>query len=121
MQINTELHGVLGWKTLREQCRHNTGESIAHAAARHAWIPGGVDESLSTRYRDDRARSLENHVATMLEREGPGDFHAISVDLCSRFSRETCHFARVRRKHGSSLRLLQAVDLQRQVVQGIRI
>src|ERR1043166_6031494 len=101
MQINTELHRVFGCETLRQQCRQNTGESVAHAAARHAWIPGGVDENLAIRRRDDRARSFENHVATVLECEAPSDFHAISIDLCGRFSRQTCHFARMWREYGS--------------------
>ena len=81
VQINAELHRVFRSKALAEKRREHSRENIAHAAARHARVAGGIDKNFPVRRGDYGARPFENQVTAVFDGKRARDADAIGVDI----------------------------------------
>src|SRR5262249_14165698 len=112
MQINSELHCIFGVKSLAQKRCQSPSENIAHSAARHSRITGGVDKYFSFRCRDYRPRPLEHDMTAVLHRKGASGPDPVAIHGGSVLVDQPSHLSRMRCENGRSLGMAQSIYFQ---------
>src|SRR5262245_24358631 len=79
MQINSKLHRIFGVKSLAQKRCQYSSENIAHPAARHPGITGGIDKRLPFCCRDYGSCPLEHDVTAALHRKRASGPDAVAI------------------------------------------